>query len=332
MIKGKFAFIAGVIFFLVLFSSCRTVQKEKDPIDVEYVKTYDGHAVYKLHRNSSRGYNYDAYILLPSDREDYSIRNVLVTPNNSGYPASLEKLDEHVMRSITKSWEGMIACAINTVSLFPVFPRTDEVYYHAYGKDAYEATGRARRLDKQLFSMIADAKEFALQKGYETSEKVLLSGVSANACFSLRFASLHPEIVEAVAAGVPGIFPIFPTSKWPYPFGVSDIRFNYDDWKEIKMLIYEGDSEENTPWNEFQTMLRETDSTSHIEAWMKTIPDYLRKTKYTEILIYKDTGHEKQVNEMIEFFRKNSNGSEFTPVKPRKEAEVYLSPGITMEE
>lgn len=79
-------------------------------------------------------------------------------------------------------------------------------------------------------------------------------------------------------------------------------------------------------------MLKETNSTSHIEAWRKAIPKYLKETKYTEILIYKNTGHEGQLSEMIEFFQKNSNGSQFTPVEPLKEAEIYLSPGVTMAE
>lgn len=333
MKKVKIVVHLTILFFLVLFSSCTTREKVKQPINVEYIKKYKNHEIYKLHKNSSRGYNYDTYILLPSDNKEYNIRNVLVTPNNNGYPASLEKLDECVIHSITDSWEGKIARSLNTVSIFPVFPRTEEIYYHAFGRDAYYATGRAHKLDKQLICIINDVKEFAIsEKKIETNDKILLSGISANACFSLRFAALHAEMVETVAAGVPGIFPIFPTKEFPYPFGVRDITFNYEAWKEIKMLIYEGDSEKDTPWNEYQTMLKETNSTSHIEAWRKAIPKYLKETKYTEILIYKNTGHEGQLSEMIEFFQKNSNGSQFTPVEPLKEAEIYLSPGVTMAE
>lgn len=332
MHKSKLIVCITAIFFIIFCTACQTAKKvEKEPMIIEYVQTYQGQEIYKLHKNSSRGYNYDAYILLPSVKREYNIKNVLVTPNNNGYPASLEKLDKLVLASITENWEGKIARTLNTVSIFPIFPRTEEIYYHAFGRDAYYATGRSWRLDKQLICMIKDVREFAsLEHGFETDNKILLSGISANACFSLRFAALHAEIVETVVAGVPGIFPIFPTKEFPYPFGVKDISFDYEAWKEIKMLIYEGDSEKDTPWNEYQTMLKETNSSSHIQAWRKLIPKYLKETQYTEILIYKNTGHKGQLGEMIEFFQKNSNGSQFTPVKPRKEAEIYLSPGVTM--
>lgn len=90
-------------------------------------------------------------------------------------------------------WEISIAwrnSCRNYSLLIPVFPRLqkyEDFYMHALDRDALttEIEG-LKRIDRQLISMIDDARERMKQKGLVLNEKVLMAGFSASGMFVNR--------------------------------------------------------------------------------------------------------------------------------------------------
>ena len=117
--------------------------------------------------------------------------------------------------------------------------------------------GELRRVDLQLLKMIEEARKMVPQYGVTSLEKkIFLFGFSAAAMFANRFAFIHPEIVEAVAFGAPGGWPLAPLKEYQgktlnFPVGIADLKnltdyeFNLEAVKKISIFAFLGSKDEN---------------------------------------------------------------------------------------
>lgn len=183
---------------------------------------------------------------------------LLVEPNNSGHVSP--DLAEHVNAALPLARRGMggdVARRMGAPFLMPVFPRSETLYTHSLDRRTLLTDDpRLHRLDLQLLAMIRDARERLAAQGIQVRERVLLTGFSASAMFVTRFAALHPEAVEALAAGGINGFVILPLEKigdtdLPFPLGIADLSqvngapFAAEQWRRIPQFLFMGGRDEN---------------------------------------------------------------------------------------
>ena len=93
--------------------------------------------------------------------------------------------------------------------------------------------------------------------GYNVQDKVYIDGFSAGAMFTQRYALLHPERIQALAAGQCGGAMTLPESIYDsipmnWPVGVNDFKslvgykFDQEAYRQVPQYIYIGDQDNNT--------------------------------------------------------------------------------------
>lgn len=206
--------------------------------------------------NPPKGFHYP-YILRVPDAPAY--RALLVEPNNTGQVS--DDLQVHADAALELSQGGLGAYVSRTLKvpyLMPIFPRPQadwKAYTHQLDRDSMLIdSDPMRRLDLQLVAMIDDARARLRARGLSVPRKVLMSGFSASGSFVNRFTMLHPERVQAVAAGGLNGMIILPIAArhetpLPYPLGIADLsRFtkpNLAAWKRVPQFIYMGAKDDN---------------------------------------------------------------------------------------
>lgn len=122
--------------------------------------------------------------------------------------------------------------------------------------DAFPAAS-LRRVDRQVVGMIQDAKGRLADDGYPVASTIHMTGFSASAHFSTRFALLYPSLINAVTVGGDGAHPLPRASidgvELPYPLGIADYEsvvgqsFDSGRWSEIAQYIYVGREDQPLP-------------------------------------------------------------------------------------
>ncbi len=156
---------------------------------------------------------------------------LIVETNNSG-PISAQS-QPHIQPASELARNGLggsVAQALRLPLLMPIFPRDSDLYTHSLGRSTL-LTEHAllRRLDLQLLAMSRNAIGRLRSQGVAAQDKLLLTGFSASAMFATRLALLHPQAVQAVAAGGLNGFVILPHEQLSgqalrYPLGTSDLQ------------------------------------------------------------------------------------------------------------
>lgn len=157
---------------------------------------------------------------------------------------------------------------LGNICLMPVIPRAVGIEapylsYKVYNNifdEAYDAIDenrsgiskddveKFRDLHLQVVRMIEVAVEYLKEQNINVDDKVILSGYSAAAKFSMFFSALHPELVKAVVVGGTGGNNMIPDASLNlnYPLGVSDIPgFDYETFKQIPQFYYIGEIDYN---------------------------------------------------------------------------------------
>jgi len=144
------------------------------------------------------------------------------------------------------------------ILLVPVIPRpqTNNVYVVSIPHYIFldETPTFLQRPDDKVNLMIDKLINNLRLDGYDVKDKVFIDGFSAGAMFTQRYALLHPERVQALAAGSPGGAMTLPESTYGtiqmmWPVGVSDFstlagyEFDMESYKQVPQYIYIGDQD-----------------------------------------------------------------------------------------
>lgn len=302
--------------------------------------------LYRLLRNPARGYYYDAYVLIPEGWEQKN-RRLLVTPANTGiFDDRVRVHDEAVRRQIEAGWEGRVTQQLGSPTIFPIFP-TPATQWWAYVAGLNRGTleidgGRLERVDRQLVQMIDDARELVQSvTGTAVRDKVLLTGFSASGMFVNRFAMMYPGIVHAYAAGGTQRIVTLPRetlnrTPLPFPIGTADLPdftgapFDAETWREISQFIYWGDQDTADPVESAGSFsgtepdtIRRAYGSDLDRRWQTVIDVYTSTTPNVQFVTYAGLGHDIVVEDVVAFLRENS-GDEFTPIRPRRNAQIFL--------
>jgi hypothetical protein len=277
---------------------------------------------------------------------------MLVQPNNTGIFTDDIEVHDRAAKKTAK--ENPIAQELGTPILVPVFSRPKTIkntplkgwmyYTHSLNRRTLTlGVKKYKGLDRQLVAMIEDARDLLAERKIMIKDKVLMYGFSAAGNFTSRFITLHPEKVEAIAAGGTNGLPTLPlkrvdNKKLYYSVGVFDLKeltgseFNLTAYKKIPQYLFMGDEDTNdtlpypAPYNEREKeIIKEVFDTEPIpikdqgkKEYSQILIERFNKVEYlyeqngipAQFVLYKGIGHEvptEIISDVARFFKNNAD-------------------------
>ncbi len=292
-------------------------------------------SVTKVKANPEKGFNFDYYVYLPYGVKESKTKFMLVEPNNGGRVSDDHRIHEKDAQDLVRYGIcHQFAYELQTPLLVPIFDRPEKdwkMYTHSLDRDTLmNKEGDLARVDLQLIKMMDDLKERLEDKGIIVEDKVLMSGFSASGSFVNRFTALHPEKVQAVAAGGVNCMPIIPAKEWDgekviYPIGLYDIdqianiEFNKEEYIKVPQYIYMGSIDDNDtlPYDdafdqeERDLIVKFLGEDMH-GRWEKAKLIYKQLGIPAELIMYEGVGHgtnDEVRKDIIKFFRDNTEST-----------------------
>lgn len=216
------------------------------------------------------------------------------------------------------------------ILLVPVIPRpaTNPVYAVAFDWKVFLSStiSFCQRPDIKVNLMIDELISELQSNGYNVQERVLIDGFSAGGMFAQRFALLHPERVQALAAGSCGGALTLPESQYnstpmDWPVGVNDFsslvgyEFTQTAYRHVPQFIYIGDKDTNnsTLWGTGELWRTQSQIDFLNSTFGYTDPvrienqsDYLEALGYNVTFkLYPGVGHQRtseMMNDTFAFF------------------------------
>lgn len=152
-------------------------------------------------------------------------------------------------------WRTQLAEENRYILLVPHIPRrrTPHIYTAAFDRQVFLHSTDAfyQRPDNKINLMIDKLISELREDGYDVQEKVFVEGFSVGGMFAQRYALLHPERVQAVAAQGPTTLPESSYDGTPidWPIGVNDFlslvghQFNREAYRKVPQFFYIGDQD-----------------------------------------------------------------------------------------
>jgi len=253
----KFRNFFGMILFLALFLIiCQPARSQITPGELTFHEA-----------NDTIMYNWFSYV--PASISKSELSYVLITGIRGSWSEERDIYDYYYNEAteISRSEAQMrITYADNYkyILLVPVIPRgymDGEYHYPAvFPRKAMLNSTHSflRRPDLKINLMIDELKRLLRDNGYNINNKVFVDGFSVGSCFAQRYCLLHPERVQAIAAGQCGGAMTVPGSDYNgtdmnWPVGISDYQslvgygFNMSSYQQVPQFIYIGDQDNGPP-------------------------------------------------------------------------------------
>lgn len=287
-----------------------------------------------IEEDSQKGFNYPYFLFLPDGVSEHKETMLIVEPNNSGFASN--NFEEHVekaRRVATREFYigNYLSRKAEYPLLIPVFNRPKsnwKIYTHSLDRDVMLQKGNSlERLDLQLIEMVDDARSKLAERQIKTKKKFFLTGFSASGLFANRFSLIHPEKVQAVAAGGLNGLLMLPKKEHQgeilnYPLGINDFEtlfekeFDLLAFKEVPQFWYMGELDENdaVPYDdaydedERQVVYAALGREMQPQRWDNCRKVYSEEGVKARVRTYEGVGHEhpEVVKEDIyKFFKAN---------------------------
>jgi hypothetical protein len=280
----------------------------------------------------SKGFNYPYFLYIPEGASLEKKLVLIVEPNNSGFvDDDLDKHIEKAKRTATLDFYfgNYVAQKLKYPLLVPVFPRAEsewKIYTHALDRDVMlQKDNPLERIDLQLLAMVKDAENQLAQSGYTAHDKFFMIGFSASGSFTNRFTLIHPDKIQASAAGGVNGLLMLPTEEFDgkpldYPLGTGDfqnlfrIPFDSISFSRTPQFYFMGELDQNDaiPYEDgydinerklvFELLGKEMQPT----RWNSCMDIYKKKNVNARFKTYEGIGHEhpeKIKDEILEFFK-----------------------------
>lgn len=289
--------------------------------------------------NPSQGFNFPYFLYIPDGMSSEKELVLIVEPNNSGFvDDDLTKHTEKAKRTASLDFYlgNYVAQKLKIPLLVPVFPRPEsewKLYSHALDRDVmWQKNSPLERIDLQLLAMIEDAKSRLTHSGYTIHDKFFMTGFSASGTFVNRFTLMHPDEVQAIAAGgLNGLLALpldsMGNKKLDYPIGTNDFKdllnqaFQKTAFIDTPQFYFMGANDENdaVPYDDAydhdeRELIYELLGEEMLPKRWKTCESiYQKEGVNATIKTYKNMGHKHPDNvkqEIVEFFNMDMNSRE----------------------
>lgn len=290
--------------------------------------------IFLTEASPSKGFNYPYFLYIPEGVSFEKDLVLIVEPNNSGFADdNLDKHIEKAKRTATLDFYpgNYVAQNLEYPLLVPIFPRPEsewKIYTHALDRDVImQKNSQLERIDLQLLAMVEDAKRKLTQSGYTIGDKFFMTGFSASGTFTNRFTLIHPDKIQASAAGGVNGLLILPIDEinckqLDYPIGTADFNnifekpFDSISFSRTPQFYFMGELDENDaiPFEDgydpkerdlvFEQLGKEMQPT----RWNSCMDIYRKRNINARFKTYEGIGHEnpeKIKEDILEFFKKN---------------------------
>ena len=296
-------------------------------------KSINGELIF-AEANPSEGFNFPYFLFIPQGTSVEKELILIVEPNNSGFADDdFERHIEKAKRTASHDFYigNFVARELKIPLLVPVFPRPKsewKIYTHALDSDVIaQKDNSLERIDLQLLAMVADAKTKLADSGYSIRDKFFMTGFSASGTFANRFTIIHPEKIQAVAAGgLIGLL-MLPIGKWKgenlnYPIGTGNFElvfgkpFDSISFAQTPQFYFMGALDDNDaiPYedgyseNERKLIYKLFGQEMMPTRWENCKQIYTLENIQSFIKTYPNMGHEQAAqvkSEVVEFFKES---------------------------
>ena len=248
-----------LVILLAILSGCSSVRLNKASGEPASVRIKD--TLLKIPANPKAGFNFGYLVYLPKGTPAGRSTFLMVETNNGGPNDTMAHHERTARHTAVRSGvANYVARYLHLPLLVPIFPRSAthwEYYTHALDRDALLSKDFGiERLDLQLLAMIKDARRQLAAQGCRLEQKFFMTGFSASGTFANRFSLLHPEALQAVAAGgINGIamlpLPQLDGQALRYPLGTADMKAitgkkpDLKQFRSLPQLLYMGALDSN---------------------------------------------------------------------------------------
>jgi hypothetical protein len=300
----------------------------------------------------SAGFFFPYYLYIPKDLPRKKPTRLLIEPNNTGQTNDDFEVHRASAKRLASAGDARrLADRIHIPVLVPVFPRPRsqwKIYTHYLDRDSMLVKGGPlSRIDLQMVSMIRHARHILRDAGIATRTRVFMYGFSASAGFVNRFATIHPEIVRAVAAGGINALPMYPLDsyqgvKLPYPLGVADLKslttgFNAKAYSQVAQFLYMGylDRNDTFPFSdswdddERELIAKLFGKEMMPDRWERAQQIITNLKIPIQTVTYNGVAHRTKPemwDDIVTFFQVNNDGKGLTKIVPHVYALVPYRP------
>ena len=213
---------------------------------------------------------YEWFTYVPSNLSKERLNYILVSGLHGNIQT--ENYEEIIEESrIQAAWTGSRARDLQAVLLVPVVPTSPRYVYYPVAFDVTSFLDSTpsfyQRADLEVNLMIDKLLSDLRTDGYKMSDKVFIEGFSAGGMFAQRYTLLHPERVQAIAAGHCGGTFTLPESSYngvqiDWPVGINDFfslvgnEFDRDAYLQVPQYIYIGDQDTRITLDGVQVLWR----------------------------------------------------------------------------
>ena len=296
-------------------------------------KSINGELIF-AEANPSEGFNFPYFLFIPQGTSVEKELILIVEPNNSGFADDdFERHIEKAKRTASHDFYigNFVARELKIPLLVPVFPRAKnewKIYTHALDSDVIaQKDNSLERIDLQLLAMVTDAKTKLADSGYSVRDKFFMTGFSASGTFANRFTIIHPEKIQAVAAGGLNGLLMLPIGKWKgenlnYPIGTGNFElvfgkpFDSISFAQTPQFYFMGALDDNDaiPYedgyseNERKLIYKLFGQEMMPTRWENCKQIYTLENIQSFIKTYPNMGHEQAAqvkSEVVEFFKES---------------------------
>jgi len=296
-------------------------------------KSINGELIF-AEANPSEGFNFPYFLFIPQGTSVEKELILIVEPNNSGFADDdFERHIEKAKRTASHDFYigNFVARELKIPLLVPVFPRPKsewKIYTHALDSDVIaQIDNSLERIDLQLLAMVTDAKTKLADSGYSVRDKFFMTGFSASGTFANRFTIIHPEKIQAVAAGGLNGLLMLPIGKWKgenlnYPIGTGNFElvfgkpFDSISFAQTPQFYFMGALDDNDaiPYedgyseNERKLIYKLFGQEMMPTRWENCKQIYTLENIQSFIKTYPNMGHEQAAqvkSEVVEFFKES---------------------------
>lgn len=272
--------------------------------------------------NPEAGYHFPFYTYFNENADTNQPVHIMVLPLITPRPSDdfnyfLRSAEETILGGYSR-FNGL-----NIMFLCPVFPRPEiDAYVPCLDHKTLKLTNPPEliRIDLQLIEMVKIFRKQLEDKGIEVAQKLLFEGYSGSAAFSIRFAYIHPELVEAFSAGHCAGWPVLPIAVYegktvPFPLGIGDLykltgkEFNIRALKEVKVFLYAGTADDNFHFdNDYLDLAVKILGSEAKDIWPNALRKYYENGLYNvTIRLYSGLNHSTTypaaIPDVVRFFQ-----------------------------